>query len=338
MNKLRIKGMVQSFGLILLFCFLIPLSACSTLNKQERAEVLADFPGVVCWGDSLTAGAGGEDTSYPSVLQNLVQKNVYGEIEVVNLGVGGESSATICSRAGVYQPLALMQAVTIPAAKEKVEIKLNFPVLRQGANFFNPCLLGEGGGVIGEIVIEQDSISSPQYTYYFKRSEVGKEVSLEAGSIVTTAQSTNYKNYVSIIFIGQNGGWNDDFATLIAQQRALIERQTANAEKYLILGLTTNSAADRAELEKVMQEEYGDKYVNLREYLSGSAARNAGVQLTAEDEEQMAAGIVPQALRVDAVHLNKQGYTMIGNVVYERMKQLGYFDSVIKIREKYAVK
>ncbi len=294
--------------------------------RFSRYNLLGRFPD--CWRRRR-----GYELSKRSA--RIIAKNVYSEIEVVNLGVGGESSATICARAGVRQPLALTQAVTIPAAVKKVEIKLNFPVLRQGANFFNPCLLG---GVEGEIVIEQDSLSSPQYNYYFKRSEAGKEVSLETGSVVTTAQSKKYKNHVSIIFIGQNGGWNDDFATLIAQQRALIERQTANAEKYLILGLTTSSAADRAELEKVMQEEYGDKYVNLREYLSGSAARNAGVQLTAEDEAQMAAGIVPQALRVDAVHLNKQGYTMIGNVVYERMNQLGYFDSVMKIRGKYTVK
>ncbi|MBQ9081392.1 MAG: SGNH/GDSL hydrolase family protein, partial [Clostridia bacterium] len=144
----------------------MPISACEEENKQERAEILADFPGVVCWGDSLTAGAGGNGTDYPGVLEELIHKNVFRGIEVVNLGVGGEGSDTICARAGVYEPLALTQAVILPASSERVEIKLNFPVLRQGKEWFNPCSIQ---GLLGEIEIEQTSDNSQDSRYYFKR-------------------------------------------------------------------------------------------------------------------------------------------------------------------------
>ena len=51
---------------------------------------------VYCWGDSLTMGAGGGGTSYPSVLQSLLG-NKY---KVFNMGVGGESGDTIACRQG----------------------------------------------------------------------------------------------------------------------------------------------------------------------------------------------------------------------------------------------
>ena len=57
------------------------------------------IPGIVCYGDSLTYGSGGEGVSYPSVLEECLRKNrIY--IPVVNMGIGGENTVTIAGRAG----------------------------------------------------------------------------------------------------------------------------------------------------------------------------------------------------------------------------------------------
>ena len=47
---------------------------------------------IVTWGDSLTAGYGGEGTSYPSALQQLTG------IKVINQGVSGDKSTQIAAR------------------------------------------------------------------------------------------------------------------------------------------------------------------------------------------------------------------------------------------------
>lgn len=49
------------------------------------------IPGIVCFGDSLTFGSGGDGVSYPSVLEeNLERDRIY--IPVSNLGIGGENT------------------------------------------------------------------------------------------------------------------------------------------------------------------------------------------------------------------------------------------------------
>lgn len=110
-------------------------------------EAMESVPGIVCWGDSLTAGAGGDGTTYPAVLQELIQKNILDtvdfsqvvnpkynnvlaqesytvqSIEVVNMGVGGENTITIMGRNGAL-PFVVKEAFVIPPSKEPTEITL----------------------------------------------------------------------------------------------------------------------------------------------------------------------------------------------------------------------
>lgn len=297
-----------------IFCLFV--GGCSP-EAQTQLPVL----GIVCWGDSLTAGAGGGGTNYPAVLKDRIEEEYGAKVAVENLGVGGESAADICARAGVYEPLAVTENFEIPAGKEKTPISLNAAVLRQGDGGVNPCVIA---GVKGRISIVQTSYTSANYAYTFERSEAGEKVSVAAGTAVVTHASTAYKNYLSVVFIGQNGGYAD-FDELVGRQRALLRRQQENGEKYVILGLTSGTRAERAALEERMEAEFADKYINLREYLSGDGVKDIGVTPTKEDEAQMREGKVPPSLRADEVHLNKKGYRLVGNIVFERMKSLGYF-------------
>lgn len=307
-----------ALSLFLLFALIFVLSALSGLTACAPSEKKY---AVVCWGDSLTWGTGGGFTNYPSVLENLLQEEVNKEIYVANAGVGGESSATICARAGVYDPLALAADAVVPADTSEVAVELNYPVLRQGGSAaFSPCIIG---GIEGSLRIEQAAIDSETYRHYFKRSKKGEETELAAGTLVESEAYAAYENYVSVIFIGQNGGWADE-AELIAQQRALVERSGADREKFLILGLTSGSAASRASLESAMEEAFGERYINLRAYLSGRGMADAELTATEEDAKQMAAGVVPESLRSDEVHLNADGYRLVATIVYKTMERLGF--------------
>ncbi len=299
--------------LALFFFALCCLAACAPAEKSYT---------VVCWGDSLTWGAGGGATNYPSVLEGLLQKNVNEEIYVANAGVGGESSATICARAGVYDPLALAADAVLPAGGGRTKVVLNYPVLRQGGREeLDPCTLG---GIEGKLTIEQRSYTAEEYTHYFEPSvKLQEDVPLTAGTELVTRHATAFDGCFPVVFIGQNGGWEDS-GELIAQQRALIGAESLAAGRYLVLGLTSGSAASRAELEGAMEEAFGERYVNLRAYLSGKGLADAGITPTEEDEAQMAEGVVPESLRSDGVHLNADGYRLIGNIVYDTMRRLGF--------------
>jgi len=305
------------------------------LIKKSVTETL---PGIVCWGDSLTVGKGGKGVTYPKVLAELISKNIYANLPVINCGVGGETSTTIIGRAG-GAPYIIANSFTIPYDISKVKITFtssdgsSIAPLRQGKCGVNPVTIN---GIAGNISIEQDSYTSLEYSYYFTRSTPGNSVDIDAGTKIITSGSILYNNYIPVIFIGQNGGWKS-YADLISQQMSIVNSQTKKQDKYVILGLTTGTASSRSGLETAMVNFYGDKYINLREYLSADGIYDAGLRPTEKDLEAMKVGSVPPSLLSDSVHLNSYGYTLIGNLVYKRMMELGYFNDIVEIIKKYSI-
>lgn len=310
------------------------------------------MPGIVCWGDSLTAGAGGDGVTYPKVLKALIQENIcepydvrsvfdskyaylvdpedYSvDVPVINMGVGGEITLAIAARNGAI-PLAVSELLTIPEDKTPVEIHYtleggqNIPLLRQGNAGVNPVKIG---GIEGTLSIVQESWSSKEYSYYFTRSVPGETKQIEPGTEIVTAASSQYLDYITVIFMGQNGGYAD-IQDLIRQQRAIIDHQTANQNRFIIVGLHTGNRETRRELEEAMQEEYGDQYINLREYMATKALKDAGLEPTAQDRALMEQGATPESLLSDTVHFNAAGYDLIGKLVYNTMDELGYFKEI----------
>ena len=75
-------------------------------SGAKGALGIVSGPNITCWGDSMTAGAGGGGTTYPAVLQSLLTAAGYTST-VFNRGVGGENAPTICARAGGNPFIAL---------------------------------------------------------------------------------------------------------------------------------------------------------------------------------------------------------------------------------------
>ena len=292
------------------------------------------IPEIVCIGDSLTAGTGGEGVSYPSYMEELLwEDSLY--IPVRNLGVGGENTVTIAGRMSAL-PFKV-SGFTLPADTTPVEISFlaeknkSIAPLRQGEAGLNPCRIA---GVEGRISIEQEDPKSAEYTYYFTRTESGEEVAVEEGTTVETNAKDAYKDGIFIVFMGENGGF-DSIEDLVAQQKAILSLQEKNKGKYIVVGITSGTAAERAELEAAMRAEYGERYVNLREYLSSDGVYDAGIEPTESDLAQMAEGKIPDCLLSDDVHFTKKGYTVIAKKLYAYMMELGYFDEVLDEAKLY---
>lgn len=299
-----------------------------------QAYTNASIPEIVCIGDSLTAGTGGEGVSYPSYLQELLwEDSLY--IPVRNLGVGGENTVTIAARVSAL-PFKV-NSFTIPTDNTPVEISFladegkRIEPLRQGEAGINPCKIA---GVEGLLSIEQENPWSAEHTYYFTRSQSGEAVKVEEGATVETNAKNACKDGIFIVFMGENGGF-DSIEELIIHQKAILALQEKNKDKYIIVGMTSGTAAERAEVEAAMQAEYGAHYVNLREYLSSEGVYDAGIEPTENDLLQMEEGKIPDCLLSDDVHFTKQGYMVIAEKLYAHMKELGYFDDVMDAVELY---
>lgn len=317
-----------------------PASDAMTALDNLQKAIDTYIPGIVCWGDSLTVGAG-SDVGYPDVLRELINSEITSgtgcEIPVVMMGVGGENSYTIAARAGGI-PIILSTDFTIPA--ECISVQIDF--LTEDGHVFEPMLQGDEGveyveiaGVRGtlEYLPDVTGTGGKNFIYYFKRLEAGEAVAVPAGTVMYTRGYLEYKDYLPIIFIGENGGYSG-YDELIRQQMSIVNTGR-NTERFLIIGLTTGTAQDRAELENAMEERYGGQYLNARSMLSSDGMGMMEIETTVFDKMMIDEGKVPGRLLSDSVHLNEPGYRALGYMVYERMTELGYFDEVLKAAEEY---
>lgn len=283
------------------------------------------IPGIVCWGDSLTFGSGGAGVSYPFVLEERLNKDRF-YINVINMGIGGENTVTIAGRAGAI-PFRLKE-FTIPAESTPVEIFFqedegkSIRPFEQGDSGINPCIIS---GVSGRLSGERSDDGLTHY--FFTRSEPGEEVYIQEGTEVETWAASQFSDYIYVVFMGENHGWNN-IQDLIEQQQAILSMQKKYADYYIVVGLPTGTKEARQELEEALYETYGDKFLNIREYLSTQGIYDAGLKPSEEDLSRMEEGMIPTSLLADHIHFNAAGYRLIGNLMYERMNELGYFDEL----------
>lgn len=329
---------------------------------EAHKQVLAEYvPGIVCWGDSLTAGSSG-NVSYPLTLQKYINTylcNIYDlrysvenpasysrldwedykiSIPVVNMGAGQEDSATILGRSGVV-PYVVGRAFVIPAETEAVTIQIR----SQSGKRVTPLTAGNVGinpvsiaGIQGTLTLDTGNQGSGIYTYRFTRLEAGAETPVEKGEVITTAGQEQYREYIHIIWLGTYGEFNTA-EQLVKEAQALLQRQNINTERYLVIGPCATwgswqnaNASTLDAIDSAMLQAFGNRYVNLRKYLIEDGLRDAGLSATKQDMESISRGMVPNSFRSNAggADLNGVAYELLGQLVYDRMELLGYFDEV----------
>ncbi len=327
--------------------------------QKDLAAVLEYLPGIVCWGDTLTAGTE-SSVSYPDILQRLLNtyicdiydfrstisnaddfsritwNNYTVSIPVINMGVANEDTATILGRSGAV-PFILASNVTIPADSEKVRIVLRsedgsaVSPLNGGNCGVNPVTID---GITGTLTLEDEHTEnghSYAAGYYFCRAEAGSEKKVAAGTEVITAAADLYRDYLHVVCIGTYGGYSSA-TELVSQVKALLSRQTKNTDRYLVIGICYQDGwADTSEYDSALVRAFGDHFVNLRKYLCSDGLSDAGISATSDDRACAASGIVPPSLRSAAGDegLNAKAYKLLGKLVYDRMEKLGYFDEVV---------
>ena len=302
------------------------------IKNLEKPTVLT---GIVCWGDSLTAGGG-----WTSTLQKLSRIPVY------NGGTGGENARTIAARQGA--DVMLVNNITIPATCEPVTIAVRktdsgilteegykvTPLLQGGAHV-NPVKIGE---VEGTLRWTGTNYADTNGIWTFTRSVAGEAVTIKRPTAVRTAfdRLHNQPSEVMILFIGQNGGYAD-LTDLIRMHQQMISH--FKGKEYLVLGLSSGTESQRAEYEKQMKQAFGRRFVSLREYLahpvydtdgktviSCYGLDDAGLDPTDADIERIKQGQVPQTLLADSVHYTAATKTVIGTMLYKKMIELGLLE------------
>ena len=77
-----------------------------------------------------------------------------------------------------------------------------------------------------------------------------------------------------------------------------------------------------------MLAHYGNNFFPTRRELVENGLTIQGLTPTANDLVYINAGTVPESLRIDATHLNAEGYNALGKLLAYKMFSLG-FDKII---------
>lgn len=297
------------------------------LQKYIDNEVTRN---IFCWGDSLTNGSGASTyggVAYPTSLQ----KCLLGQYMVHNRGVGGENTKTISGRQG-SMPYIVQPNVTIPATKTPVEITLlsddggvvaPLKQITDGSRGTNPVRIN---GIEGMLTLSNEKL-------YFTRTSEGSHMTIQRPMVLFTSGMKEYSDVI-IIFMGQNGGW-ENVEELVKQHKKCIEYNGSN--KYIILGITSSTASYRNVIEKAMYMEFGRHYINLREYIAQYGVYDYNITPTEQDLFDMAEGEIPQSLLIDTVHGNAYYYDIITRLIFQRGLELGYWEETDESRHSLSM-
>lgn len=315
----KIIALLAPIIIILLSVFVI-----IALQSPNR-RVAKEFDGIVCWGDSLTEGTKGDGVTYPKTIQGMIRGRKF---VVANCGVGAENAPTIVCRSGGMK-FVITEDITIPEGTEPVDIVISAedghpvnPLRRYPGNEWEVTITDKSGTAIpGILRVEQEAPEAAEFHYTFRRNEPGKSGTVAAGTAIHLKLYDTYKNYETyypVIFIGQNGGW-DSPEDLIYLQKQILSKY-GNGTDYLIVGLHTGTREERKDVEEALEKEYGDRFLNLREYMSTEGLKKAGIEPTDEDKSYMANGMTPPSLLSDGLHFNSTGYRVLGEAILDRIE------------------
>lgn len=222
---------------------------------------------IVCWGDSMTQGDEGTTDigAYPVLLQSAIGP------QIVNMGIGGQTSTQIGVRQGGVASYVTVQGGTIPA---------HGGVTVRFATGFEPVTLptrtvsGSIAGVDGTISL---SGFLPTGTFNFT-PVAGSHTPVTVNGNARFIPATPYQNYLAIFWEGRDnlfataaGPWGP------AQIESDIAAQVAALPKglnYLVLSvMNENYAAERKgganyatlmSLNNTLAATYGTHYLDMR--------------------------------------------------------------------------
>ncbi len=280
---------------------------------------------IICFGDSITEGmAMSRPDAYPGVLG----KHLEGQFTVLNAGVGGENSYTICSRANAL-PFTVRNEVVFE--KGEFEYKSDYKIFA-GINGENICYRYACMG--RQLPITNPIIGGKKYTlrcdrvgkeesdkYVLRREKADEREVIPVGTLIEYDYSEVYDYcYCTILLQGANDG-NMPIETVIERYKKI----EALNDRFIAL-IPHYRGDDTA---KLFNENFPNRCVDLREYCKEQFFVDNNIEKDQSDIDCINDGIISSRFtyknnRRDC-HLNELGYKVLADLVYKKGVELGYW-------------
>lgn len=266
---------------------------------------------IVGYGDSMMASTSASTGNDIVALLGKMTKRPY-----INRGAGGAKTEEIMGVIGCL-PLYI-QPFTLPANKYNL---VNISVKNSLGHSVRPV-----GGVctVNGIKCYFANITQDLSNLQIARQEDGTEVQFKYPTPILYDGLEN-KDSVMLLWYGNNDQYGaDDFEEYCNYTDMAISFN--GNQDYLIIGLTSLIWTPQAvELNAKAQMRYGDKFVNVRDFLINYGLQYCDITPSDQDNIDIANNEIPSSLRADVGHLNDNGCRCVSYCLYERGKSLGYW-------------
>lgn len=290
-------------------------------GSQTPAPSGTAVTSLAAWGDSLTAGNGGDGTSYPGVLSELAG------LPMFNGGVAGERSAGVAARQGGVPAQLNVAGGTIPA-EGGVQVDLGDVVI-----------IRDEGSLTGTLLDVHGTLTKDQQTnfgdYTFTRDEPGQPVPVPDGTPFVTDVGVENRTSGTVIWSGHNDIRFEGPNNVVDNIRAMVDY--LQTDHYVVIGLSNGENAGEGSdyyteailgVNEELAQEFGpDHYLDVREWLVQEGLAAAGIEPTASDQEDISQDIVPLSLRDPRAvgHLNPEGYRLVGKYLDDFCRAHGWY-------------
>ncbi|MCD7777317.1 MAG: hypothetical protein LUH47_02285 [Clostridiales bacterium] len=250
----------------------------------------------------------------PSIVSlNFLERFVY------IMGNQGETIESIAAKQG-GAPMYTKPFI-IPAGQEAVKITLTneygdtiVPVLENNGGL-NPCTIG---GVTGNISVDEVGNT------YFTRAESGTLTTVNTDEMVITRAMANRREDIMVVFLQElpENYSASKFVEILEKMRDYQNLPTGGKSFYVISPVLNTDSSRAAELDSLLEEHFGEYYINAREYLCGEAIEKYNIKV--KDEEDIAAverGQVCSQYLTKKGTLNIYGMYIISDLFTERIKE-----------------
>ena len=233
---------------------------------------------------------------------------------------------------------------------------LSYNIAVDGNARINPCKINGIDGTLSRVLLTPGSadpttgetVQSNTYAYYFTRSAAGEESTFTTEKTLVTYASENYKDAISIIWAGQNDApmINDKYFTQIGTEKRIRRMVEHGSDKYIVMQVPSSSDTKDTANDQAYVQEFGEHYINIRKFICTyciELCKLLGYEFTRDTPnsyygstevdsayatvgDSLDAGVIPRVLRKDGVHGNYYYYQIVAIAVYERGKDLGYWN------------
>ncbi|EIU7558044.1 hypothetical protein LHV18_20860 [Providencia rettgeri] len=284
---------------------------------EFKPKRLAPSLDIVCWGDSMTAGVGGEseNISYPSVLAAELGVNVSKK------GYGGKASTDIAVKQGGTQ-LDITYTGIIPSGSA-------VSVFVTPDESFRSVQTSYPGNISGNQILMTKSAAG-EWTL---KNEGSEPLEITGKAIFIGNEGKDEREKTAIFWVGRNNPFWNKSEPIFRDIAAMISYLNVSIKRSIVISLCNTSAEPKGssrynamlDINSRLAQVYGDKFIDVRTYLITKGLSDAGIAPITQDVTDISNDIIPTSLRSDDTHLNAAGYALVGKYIAQQLKNKGWY-------------